>query len=314
MKTAVREISKWVSGEFTVGVGVLKRKKAVMKSAIACVPCMVEHAVHVAQMVSPDLVKQEQIVKQVMAQIAAIDFNTAPPEMARTIHTIIRGVTGVDDPYLEVKDQSTELTQSLLPELRQLVDAFSDPFETIVRLVIAGNIIDFGADQNFELQTARERVMEVLQMPIDTDAVKKLHRKLDASRRVLYLLDNCGEAVIDRLLIEPYRDRITIAVRGGAILNDITRREVESSGLAGLAPIIDSGDRTPGTALKFVTPEFRRCFEDADLIVSKGQGNYETLSDTDRPICFLLRVKCPEVAGFLNDAPLGSLQTIIRNF
>jgi len=288
--------------------------KRAMKNAIACIPCMVDHTIHVAQMVTASEEQRQDIVKQVMSEIAAIDFNASPPEMARTIHGIIRRVAGVDDPYQELKDQSTALAVSLLPELRNLVAASDDPFETTVRLVIAGNIIDFGADRHFDLNNARQRVMEVLQMPLDHGAVKKLRHAMDNAGRILYLLDNCGEAVIDRLLIEQYRDRITLAVRGGAILNDITRREVAASGLEGLSPIIDSGDRTPGTVLRFVSPEFQKIFNSADLIISKGQGNYETLSDTPRPTCFLLRVKCPEVARFMKDAPLGSLQVVIRNF
>lgn len=284
-----------------------------MKSVIDCIPCMVEHTLHVARMVTDSDERRRQIIKTVLAEVARIDFESTPPEMARKIHGIIRDMTGVDDPYLALKDQSTEMATELLPILRNLVDAAEDRFETIVRMVIAGNIIDFGADRHFDLQTVRSRVMEVLHMPLDRTAVIRLQKAMAGAGKILYLLDNCGEAVIDRLLIEPYREKITVAVRGGAILNDITPREVEASGLLGLAPVIDSGDRTPGTALRYVSPEFRRCFDAADLIISKGQGNYETLSDTARPIFFLLRVKCPQVAEHLGQVPLGSLQIIPRN-
>lgn len=284
-----------------------------MKSVIDCIPCMVEHTLHVARMVTDSDERRRQIIKTVLAEVARIDFESTPPEMARKIHGIIREMTGVDDPYLALKDQSTEMATELLPILRNLVDSAEDRFETIVRMVIAGNIIDFGADRHFDLQTVQTRVMEVLHMPLDRTAVIRLQTAMAGAGKILYLLDNCGEAVIDRLLIEPYREKITVAVRGGAILNDITPREVEASGLLGLAPVIDSGDRTPGTALRYVSPEFRRCFEAADLIISKGQGNYETLSETTRPIFFLLRVKCPQVAEHLEQAPLGSLQIIPRN-
>ncbi len=285
-----------------------------MKSALECIPCMVGHVLQVSGMVTDCPDTRKKIVKKTMARIADIDFDSSPPEMARTLHQIIRDITGVDDPYRGLKDKSTEIALELLPELEKIVKNATDKFETIVRLVIAGNIIDFGADSNFKLSTAKDRVMEVLSMPLNLDAVKKLEAKINAAQNILYLCDNCGEAVIDRLLIQPYRDKITIAVRGGAILNDVTRREAELSGLYGLAPLIDSGDRTPGTVIKFANPVFREAFENADLIISKGQGNYETLSDTDRPVCFLLRVKCPEVAKNLSNAPLGSLHVINRNF
>ena len=285
-----------------------------MKSALDCIPCMVSHVLQVSGMVTDCPDTRKKIVKQAMARIADIDFDSTPPEMARTIHQIVRELTGADDPYRELKDQSTKLALELLPELETMVETAADKFETIVRLVIAGNIIDFGADSNFQLSTAKKRIMEVLSMPIDREAIRRLHDKMMTAQHILYLCDNCGEAVIDRLLIRPYRHKITIAVRGGAILNDVTRREATQSGLDTLAPLIDSGDRTPGTVLKFTGKDFQAAFQAADLIISKGQGNYETLSDTDRPICFLLRVKCPEVAKYLDCASLGSLYVIPRNF
>jgi uncharacterized protein with ATP-grasp and redox domains len=275
---------------------------------------MVNHALHVSKMVTRCPETRKQIMKKTLEQIATIDFDSPPPEMARNLHAIIRGITGVDDPYEELKDMSTSIALQLLPELRAVVENSPDSFETIVRLVIAGNIIDFGADSDFQLSTARDRVLEVLSMPLDLNAVRELKQKLDSARNILYLCDNCGEAVIDRLLIEPYKDKITVAVRGGAILNDVTSREAEHSGLHELTRVIDNGDRSPGTVLKHVDDEFMRLFNSADLIISKGQGNFETLSDTDRPICFLLRIKCAEVLNHINDGELGSIQVINKNF
>lgn len=285
-----------------------------MKSALDCIPCMVNHALHVSKMVTQCQETRKQIMKKTLEQIATIDFDSPPPEMARNLHAIIRDITGVDDPYQELKDMSTAIALQLLPELHTVVENSPDSFETIVRLVIAGNIIDFGADSYFELSTARDRVLEVLSMPLDLNAVRELKQKLDSARNILYLCDNCGEAVIDRLLIEPYKHKITIAVRGGAILNDVTPREAEHSGLYELASVVDNGDRSPGTVLKHVSDDFMRLFNSADLIISKGQGNFETLSDTDRPICFLLRIKCAEVLNHINDGELGSIQVINKNF
>ncbi len=285
-----------------------------MKSALDCIPCMVDHALHVAKMVTECPETRKSIVKQILEQISTIDFDATPPEMARNIHAIVRGITGIDDPYKELKDMSTDIALQLLPEVREVVEKAENKFETIVRLTIAGNIIDFGADSHFELSTVKERIFEVLSMPIDLDAIELFRKKLESARKVLYLCDNCGEAVIDRLLIEPYKDKITVAVRGGAILNDVTTRDAERSGLHEVTEVIDSGDRSPGTVLKYVNDDFRKMFDSADLIISKGQGNFETLSDTDRPICFLLRVKCEEVSNTIGGDVLGSLQVINKNF
>ena len=129
----------------------------------------------------------------------------------------------------------------------------------------------------------------------------------------MYLADNAGEIVLDRLLIERLpKGRVTVAVRGGAILNDALRADAEEAGLAELARIVDNGCRAPGTPLDAVSPAFRKLFEEADLIISKGQGNYETLSDVAAPLVFLLKVKCPMVARHIGE-PLGSLVVHFQN-
>ena len=136
---------------------------------------------------------------------------------------------------------------------------------------------------------------------------------MENAENILYLLDNCGEAVFDTLLVRRYRSKVTLCVKGIPVLNDVTRREVGPSGFDGIVKrVIDTGDGTPGVSLEHSSREFREAFESADLIVSKGQGNFETLHDTDRPILFLFMAKCPLVAGMLN-AELNSFQIVCRN-
>lgn len=272
-----------------------------MKSTLECIPCFVQHALHIASKVSDDENKQFQIIRNVLAEISQMDLEQTPPEMARFIHKTIKDITGMHDPYREDKDKSTEFALKLLPYLRKDIEKSDNPFETIVRFVIAGNIIDFGADRNFKLETAHHRVMEVLELPIDYDAVKDLKHRMENAENILYLADNCGEAVFDRLLIEPFKEKITYVVRAKPILNDITMREIEESGLAGLpGKIIDNGDYTPGTSMNYVSEEFKKEFFNADLIISKGQGNFETLSDVDENIFFLFRAKCHVITALTN--------------
>ncbi|OGV34805.1 MAG: hypothetical protein A2020_09800 [Lentisphaerae bacterium GWF2_45_14] len=285
-----------------------------MKSTLDCIPCFVEHALHVAKMVTDDTEKQLYIVKETLAKIVSLEMEQTPPEMARTIHSIIRNITGVEDAYSSVKFKSTEFALELLPRLEKYVEDANDEFEARVRLTIAGNIIDFGADIHFSLDNAEERILEVMNMPIGIDAVRTLKRAMELAPDILYIADNCGEAVFDSLLISPYKEKTTLAVRGFPILNDITIKEVKHSGLDKLPKsIIDTGDATPGVILKYSKPEFVKAFNSASLIIAKGQGNFETLSDTDRPIVFLLRVKCPVVSRLLNNSPKGSLHVIPQN-
>lgn len=285
-----------------------------MKSSLDCIPCIVSHILHVARMVTPDEGEQKTIMQRTFAEVANANFETTPPELAREFHKIIRQVTGVHDPYQEVKDASTRAAVRLMPLMRQEIAAADDKFEAIVRLVIGGNIIDFGADKDFDLNTAHHRIVEALSLPVDSEAVKTLHQAMDKAENILYIADNCGEAVFDRLLIELYADKITLGVRGGPILNDITRREIEASGLDKLArKVVDTGDTTPGVSLTYSSPEFLEEMKSADLIVAKGQGNFETLNDYDGPIVFLLRVKCAIIADMLEEVEMGSLQVIPCN-
>jgi uncharacterized protein with ATP-grasp and redox domains len=285
-----------------------------MNSSLDCIPCFIEHTLHVAKMVTDNEHEQFDIVRQAMGEVSKMELEQSPPEMARTIHGIIRQVTGVEDAYSDIKDQSTDFALKLLPFLREDLEMAKDRFEAIVRIAIAGNIIDFGADRNFKLETAHHRIAEAFTAPVDQDAIRKLKQLMESSENILYLMDNCGEAVFDRLLIELYPEKITIAVRGYPILNDITPREVESSGLNNLAKrIINTGDATPGVSLRYASDEFLEAFNQADLIISKGQGNFESLSETDRPIAFLLRAKCKVISRLLDDVELGSLQVILKN-
>lgn len=282
-----------------------------MKIKIDCIPCLIEHAIHVAKMVTDDEMLRHVIVKKTLTDAGNMDLTLTPPEQARLIHQMIKAASGVNDPYQEVKDQSTEFALKLMPAVRDKIRNSANKFETIVRLVIAGNIIDYGI-RDFNLDNARKRIFEVFDMPIDFKAIDLLEKKMDEAKKIFYMADNCGEAVFDRLLIERYSDKITLGVRGEPILNDITPREIKASELD-IVPYVHTGDNTPGVSLQHSSKEFIDEMRSADLLISKGQGNYETLSDYDQPIFFLLRAKCQIVADLIGNAKLGSLQVIPKN-
>ncbi len=285
-----------------------------MKTTYDCIPCIVSHIVHVAKMVTMDDDLRREIIKKTLAEVVDADFSITPPEQARLFHKIIRKVTGVNDPYREVKDCSTKFALELLPFFRDVIATKSDRFDAIVRLVIGGNIIDYGADKDFQLDSAKQKILDVFDMPLDMDAVRQLEHAMNSAKTILYIADNCGEAVFDRLLIEPYREKIILGVRGEPILNDITMREVAESGLEGLpVRIVDTGDMTPGVSINHSSREFMDEMFNADLVVAKGQGNFETLSDYDRPIFFLLRSKCKVISALLGGGELGSLHVIPKN-
>ena len=283
-----------------------------MKITFECIPCLIGHAIHVAKMVSDDDEVRYDIIRKTLAQAGDIDLSLTPPEQARLIHQVIKTASGVEDPYAEEKDSSTEFALKLMPVVREKIANSKNPFETIVRLVIAGNIIDYGAIRDFDLDTAQKRIFEVFDMDVDLDAIRLLEKEMDKAKKIFYMADNCGEAVFDRLLIERYRDKITLGVRGGPILNDLTEREIKESELD-IVPYVHTGDMTPGVSLRHSSAEFLDEMRSSDLVIAKGQGNYETLNEYDRPIFFLLRVKCQIIADMIGNVELGDLQVIPKN-
>ena len=283
-----------------------------MKTFIDCIPCFISHSLNVAKMTGRNAEEQREILRQTLAMAASLDFDKSPPSMAKKIHAIVRRVTGVEDAYVKIKDESTAFALEMLPFLRHEVEKSEHPFETAIRLVIAGNIIDFGTDHNFSLNSVHQIVADSLKQQIDLSAIGRLHRRIMESERILYIADNCGEIVFDRLLIEPYKEKITLAVRGNPILNDATRREAEMSGMNEIVNIIDTGDSIPGVILENCSNEFRDHYENCDFIISKGQGNFETMHETDRPVFFLFMSKCQVIANLLN-SEIGSLHVIGKN-
>ncbi len=277
-----------------------------MKTILECVPCFIHHAVEIAELVTKDAAVQERVVREALKMAMSMRLDVPPPALARQLHAIAREVTGVDDPYYEAKQWSTRFALDILPQVRRKVETAPDPFEAAVKMAIAGNLIDFGATRKFSLDGVEERLDHAFAAHLAPPAVAGLRKAMNEARRILYLLDNCGEIVFDRLLIEFHRDKITAAVRGGPILNDATLTDAHESGITDLVPVVSTGDRTPGILFETCSEEFLKLYGACDLVISKGQGNYETLDEqTGKPIFFLLKVKCPVVARAL-DVELGT--------
>jgi uncharacterized protein with ATP-grasp and redox domains len=228
---------------------------------------------------------------------------STPPEIAYQIHRMVRSQTGAEDPYREAKQASTERALALYPELKEIVHQASDPLDAALRISIAGNIIDLGYSPSYDLRSTLDRV---LAQPFALDRRETLRAMMSDARRILYLADNAGETVFDRVLIETLDVPVTYAVKGGPVLNDATRSDALAAGLDRAAEIVDTGSDAPGTILSQCSDGFRRRFAEAELIVAKGQANYETLSNRGPRVFFLLQVKCP-VIGEDVGAPVGSI-------
>jgi len=236
------------------------------------------------------------VLREVLKELSIMDLDLCPPAMSQHIHRIIRKHAGSHDPYRSVKEQFNRFALALYPRLQEMVQTSANPFESAVRLAIAGNIIDCGVNTTIDQSVIEDTIAATLSESLTGD-VDELEDTVLSAGKILYLGDNTGEIVFDKLLINRLPiDRVTFAVRGKPIINDATMEDAVITGMTDLVPVVENGSDAPGTILEECTNNFKEVFEAADLVIAKGQGNYETLSESSKKIFFLLKAKCPVVA------------------
>jgi len=271
-----------------------------MRAHLDCIACLIRQTLSSARFVTDDEQIHEQVVRKILRQASCMDMDRSIPATAREIHRFVRELVGQSDPYRQAKDWSNDLALKLYPELKRLIAKSKDPLETAVRLAIAGNVIDFGAYNSVEATDIEKAIDGCLTSDLDKTQLEYFHNAVSETTDILFLADNAGEIVFDRLLIEQLGpQKVTLAVKGGPILNDATVEDARAAGLVDLVEVIDTGDDAPGTILDTSSTVFQCYFMAADLIIAKGQGNYETLSDANKNIFFILKAKCPVIAQHL---------------
>jgi damage-control phosphatase, subfamily I len=268
-----------------------------MDLSLDCIPCFVRHALDMARIASSDAAIHEQVLREVLLEAAGWDRTLPAPVLSQRVQRRLRALTGIADPYRDAKQRFNELALELLPELRARVETATDPLQAAVRVAIAANVIDVGVDGNLCEAGIKRSLSQNLASPFAGD-LDSFRAAISNAEKILYLADNTGEIVFDRLLIERLpSQRVTVAVRGAAVLNDATLADARVAGLDQVAEVIDNGSDAPGTILRECSAAFRERFESADTIIAKGQGNFETLAGGPGNIFFLLKIKCPVVAA-----------------
>jgi uncharacterized protein with ATP-grasp and redox domains len=273
-----------------------------VKTELACLPCFYGQISRTLEHAGVNGDRSRGIMRRAENVIESASLDEVPARTTTIIHRILREETGMD-PYKAVKDTYNRIALDKLPVLRRMAAALSDPLEGGARAAIAGNVIDFGIYESIDLDRSIDESFRLPLSPID---LENFSRAAHAARTVLYLCDNAGEIVFDRILIEALRDRgkdVTVAVKGSPVINDATREDALAAGLQECATVLDNGCDGIGTLLEACSPEFLDAYRSADLIISKGQANYETLvQEKDPRTFFLFKVKCPVVAACLNRA------------
>ncbi len=265
-----------------------------MNIKLDCIPCIVNNFLKLLKTgVLPENAR-EPAMRRLLVFLAEADFQQSPPVLGREIHRMIREELNNPDPYSEIKNEYNRKVLGMYPDLEKMVMAADDSFDTAMRLAIAGNVIDFGSQHQFDLMDTLNRVISA---NIAIDDSQKLKEDLKSAKSLLYIGDNCGEIVFDKLFITHINVPDTyFAVRGGPVINDITMDDALLVGMDKLTKIITTGDNAPGAVWESTSDEFKQVFNEADVIISKGQGNLEGLIDVPGNIYFLFVSKCNLIA------------------
>lgn len=263
-----------------------------MKMTLDCIPCFVRQAADAVKMSVSSNEERNQLMRNVLQWIGDVDLEQSPPAISQIIHRRVRELLPMADPYRAAKDSHNALAAALIPAIRRRIGDSFDPLTMAVRYAITGNIIDLGAKNNVGYGDIYAELQSAPIQPIFGD-MTSFKKAISEAQTILYLADNAGEIFFDRLLIERFTGaKVILAVRGAPVINDATYADAQIAGLADIADIIDNGSDAPGTILSDCSAEFCRCFDEADMIIAKGQGNFESLSDESRDIFFLFRTKC----------------------
>lgn len=276
-----------------------------MKADLDCLECIVKQALRAARIAGDDPVKQRQVIDRVVADIPGMDLNDSPAVLSLNAYRYVHEIFGVSDAYRAMKEEQNRMALSLEPELETLIQTSAEPLITAIRLAAAGNIIDLGILQSHEIDP-HDAIDQAMSAPLALEHTDLFLRDLEHCTDLLYLLDNAGEIVFDKVLIRELvkHTQVTAVVKGGPIINDACLADAEQVGLTEVCEVIDNGGAFVGSPLKLIPPAFLERMQRADIILGKGQGNYETVDDFNGNVYLLLKMKCPIVAGHCG-VPLG---------
>ncbi len=276
-----------------------------MKTYNECIPCIINQGLKIAKVHNLSSEKTEKMIKESMKHLVEQDYSKSPPQLAKKTYEIINRHLNNNDPYKEMKVFYNNEIMKISDNLKDIISRNNNNFLTAVKLVIAGNLIDFGAKHTFNKDSVLDFISKVESKKLVIDESDELNNQLSNANQVLYIGDNCGEIVFDKIFIEYLQEKYPeidfhYGVRGKPVINDITIDDAIDVGIDKIAKVISNGDGAPGTVLEDVTDEFRNLFMKVDVVIAKGQGNYETLNKVNRENLFsLFMAKCNIVADDL---------------
>lgn len=269
-----------------------------MNLELDCIPCIVNSFIRLIKLEKLPHRVQEETLRKLLRLVAEADYEKSPPVLGKEMHKMIRKQLNRTDPYEDLKEKNNKMMLDMYTEFEEMIEQSSNPFNMAMRLAIAGNVIDFGPQEQLDIF---ETVHKVVHSTLAIDDSKFLEKDLKKANSLLYIGDNCGEIVLDKLFLETINFPNTyFAVRSGPVINDATIEDAKMVGIDKIAKVISTGDDAPGVVLDLCSDEFKKIFQKSDLIISKGQGNLEGLIDVNQNIYFLLVTKCDLVGNLIS--------------
>lgn len=286
-----------------------------MKSYPECIACLFNQTLQAQQTFTLSDGETREVMNTLGSSLRTFEEGISPPVIATVIQHELERLLDREDPYRDIKNESTNRILEHLDEVRHVIRSSSDPLRSAALLAIGGNAIDYGVFGNAVdvEKVIRDALgtMESTEEATHSLAYEEYKEHLSRSSRLLYILDNAGEVVFDRLLIETMKQmysslNITVAVRNRPILNDVTLSDAHFAGIDQVADaLVVSACDSAGAVIGQAGPAMQRAYQEADIIVAKGQGNYEAMSDEKGPVYFFLKVKCPAVSRETGE-PVGT--------
>lgn len=268
-----------------------------MKATLDCLECIGTQALRAARLATPDETLQRRVLDACVSAVPGMDMARSPAALSLFVYETVQRITGIADPYREAKRAQNEMALEIEDDLRGLVRDSAHPLTAALHLSAAGNIIDLGTMHVHEINM-HDAIEEVMRQSFAVDHSAALEESLKRCKDLLFLLDNAGEIVFDKILIEELlkHTHVTAVVKAGPIINDALMEDAEAVGLTRICEVIDNGGAFVGSPLDLVPERFLERMRQADVIIGKGQGNYETIDDFPGDVFLILRAKCEVIA------------------
>ncbi len=267
-----------------------------MKGTTACIPCIMKQAYNTAIRTTND----ERVIREILDKTAdyvkKVNLEETPADLSNYVYKVTREITGIKDPYAKDKRTFNDICLGLYDTIKKEIDKTDEPLHYAIKASIYGNLIDLGIGLKFDIE---KDIMKIFSEKLTVDDYTLYQRYLSGGRKnILILGDNAGEIVFDRLLVEKLVENndVTYVVKKGPIINDSTMEDAEYTGMTKVTKVIDTGSDGIGVKWDEASDMFVNHFNSADIILSKGQGNFETVSGRPQNIFFMLRAKCDSVA------------------